>query len=270
MRSLEEEYLNIIQRENEVIEEGKLINSLLASTALFSSMALHPPKVSAKTIDSSGQVQLANQQKNRRIKIGDDEVDEILLSKEERYVAEFIYLHMKGSYEECKNDAYVIAKTLATRFIAFKEGSTPYEMVKNISSIDVDPNLFVVNDKLTYDIAQYVKKLFKNPEDMAWKERNVVWYAKKGWDPSIAKNGVYVKRISSENYDCWLFKAGETNKQEIVSNLTKDEEFLARVIYSETSTICTPFEVKLVCKVIMNRIRKKGFCKWWKDSTKRR
>ena len=50
MKSFEEEYLNIISKENEIIEEGRFVNSLLAGAALFSAASLCPPKISEKTV----------------------------------------------------------------------------------------------------------------------------------------------------------------------------------------------------------------------------
>ena len=61
----------------------------------------------------------------------------------------------------------------------------------------------------------------------------------------------------------------ETTKQEkkvnVISDQQKKIQFIARVIYSETSTVATDQEVLLVCSVIKNRIGHPGF-KYAKDA----
>lgn len=42
-------------------------------------------------------------------------------------------------------------------------------------------------------------------------------------------------------------------------NLTEQEYFVARVLYSETSTKATTDEIKMICQIIVNRIGKKDF-----------
>ena len=46
-----------------------------------------------------------------------------------------------------------------------------------------------------------------------------------------------------------------------LKNLTEKEDFVARTIYSETSSVCTKEEVNLVCDVIYNRIGDRNFGK---------
>ena len=139
--------------------------------------------------------------------------------------------------------------------MSIKSGSTPYETIKKICAIDVSEYDFQINDKLTKMIAQHVRKFVKNPEDMAWKDKTIVWYSKKNWKPTMKFK--FEMKHWTENYCFWSVQPAE-NKVNLDS-LTDQEKFLARVIYSETSTICTPFETRLVCKVIMNRIGNPNF-----------
>ena len=52
-----------------------------------------------------------------------------------------------------------------------------------------------------------------------------------------------------------------SSKNETYSNDKSDEktDFLAKVIYAETSSIATDMEVRLICRVIMNRVGRRGF-----------
>jgi len=249
-----EEYLGIIARENEVIEEGKLINSLLAGAALFSSTLMSPPKISERSVDVAQEVEIAAPlQKN-------DVESETMQTSEEEYISRFIYAQVKDFSNEdfIKTDAEInsIVRTLATRFIVYREGATPFEMVKKIGRIDISGMKFKVNDRVTESIAENVRDLVVNPESIAWEDRSIVWYAKRGWTPTD-RNFKYEMKYSTGNYCYWSLKA--MNNKVDLNSLTEDEKLLAKVIYSETSTICTPFEVKLVCKVIMNRIGRKDF-----------
>lgn len=260
MKSLEEEYLNIISKENEIIEEGKLVNSLLAGAALFSAASLCPPKISEKSVDVAEKVEMAKPQK-KTMNINGFELDEIEQSEEEVYISKFIYAQVK----DFANDNFIqldaeinsIVKTLATRFIVYKEGDTPYEMIKKIGRIDASNCDFAITDRITYSIAENVRDFVENPEEIAWKDRSIVWYAKKNWSPTDNKFK-YELKTHTKNYGYWSLQKVDQSKMDL-NSLTDDEKFLARVIYSETSTICTPFEVKLVCKVIMNRIGRKDF-----------
>lgn len=53
--------------------------------------------------------------------------------------------------------------------------------------------------------------------------------------------------------------ADSAGRQEAAPAADPKTDFLARVIYSETSTKCTDEEVRLVCSVIMNRVGNKAF-----------
>ena len=259
-RTIEEEYLGIIMKENEIIEEGKLINSLLAGSALLAAAFL-PPKVSAQTAKVA--TAAAGAPTGRRA-IGFS----FTQTAEEEHISKFIYAQVRGLAGDARaleEEITGIARTLATRFVTCREASTPYEMVRKISDVDVSGVKFAVTDRVTYCIARCVRALTESPEKMAWGDRTVVWYAKRSWRPEGPNRRRFRMKFFTANYNFWSVEgvgqrqgagAGAGGAQ---LTLTKDEALLARVIYAETSTICTPLEVKLVCKVIMNRIGKSDF-----------
>ena len=119
--TIEEEYLKIIIEQNEIIEENKLVNSLIATASLFASTLFPLPKVSDSTTDFSRDVEMVYTKRK-------DTVDENKFKQtdEEVFISKFIYAQIKDYIEtsninEISKDVEYILKTLATRHLVYKE-----------------------------------------------------------------------------------------------------------------------------------------------------
>ena len=140
---------------------------------------------------------------------------------------------------------------------ATKSGDSIKEFLHNISDFSTSKFEFKVVDHLTFSIAARAKDFVKDPKALMWSDKTITFYAEQNFTPKNTKHAKYELKYETGGYKFYSLKkdyAGFSYK-----TMTEDEKFLARVIYSETSTVCSPLEVKLVCKVILNRIGKKDF-----------
>lgn len=261
-------YLGIIQQENEVIEEGKLINSLLAGALGYSASILFPLKIDKDIVNPSLDTEMKHTvsttvDKSNKLMINGVEYAPIKLSLEELYICKFLWSQLKdfkyNNIGEANIEIDMILKTLNTRLQKYKEGDDLYEMLKKIVVFNCNEYDFEPTTRLTYMIATSVKEYFKSGAQ-TWKDSSVVFYAEKTWQPSkedLAASD-FNAAYKSTHFKFWkVIPKSETSLN--LDELSNKEKFLAQVIYSETSSICTPQEVKLVCKVIMNRIGRNEF-----------
>lgn len=262
-------YLGIIQNENEVIEEGKLINSLLAGALGYSASILFPLKIDKDVVNPSLDTEMSQTiatktvDKGNKLMIDGVEYAPIKLSLEELYVCKFIWAQLKdckyNNVGEANIEIDMILKTLNTRLQKYKEGDDLYEMLKKIVVFNCNEYDFEPTTKLTYMIANIVKDYFK-AGSLTWKDSSVVFYAEKTWKPSNEdlQASKFDAAYKSAHFKFWkVVPKAETSLN--LDELSNKEKFLAKVIYSETSSICTPQEVKLICKLIMNRIGRSEF-----------
>lgn len=264
-------YLSIIQNENDIIEEGKLLNYLLAGALGYSASFL-PLKIDAKTSGKSEELEMATteddvvKQNTNEIVVDGQKYKKINLSLEELYIAKFIWSQVKDHVDECpipklKIEVAMIFKTLNTRLQKYREADNFYSLIQKIVEYDCRSYDFDVTDDFTSFIAD-LAKTYNSGDGEVWKDSTLTFYAQKAWQPTKEmKNTVdMTARYQTEHFYIWSVKTKDNAAQNLdVDKLTDQEKFLARVIYSETSTLCSPQEVKLVCKVIMNRVKNPAF-----------
>lgn len=104
-------------------------------------------------------------------------------------------------------------------------------------------------------------------------EHQVAFYAKKlcagdkafDWDSKTPAPVIFCLNDQLKNYDGkkWSL-VKQTNSYSFLArrpgaNLTPEETFLSKVIYAETSSVATDEEVKMICRVIMNRVKNRDF-----------
>ena len=95
------------------------------------------------------------------------------------------------------------------------------------------------------NLAVLARKAYKSPEKFRW---NAVVCTNIGNKSSYEKHWEAVDSTSQYVF----LKRGK-------DNYSAKELFVARVLYSETSSIATEEELKMICKVIMNRVKNKAF-----------
>lgn len=104
-------------------------------------------------------------------------------------------------------------------------------------------------------------------------EHQVAFYAKQlcandksfDWDSKTPAPVTFCLNDQLKNYDGrqWSI-VKQTDEYSFLArrpgvNYTPEEIFLSKVIYAETSSVATEDEVKMICRVIMNRVKNKNF-----------
>ena len=157
-------------------------------------------------------------------------------------------------------EANAIAKTICTRYMMCREGSSVSSMIDKISSYDYK-SMQIEDQKAYKRVEDICRSVLASDDGGAWKNKSILVWNSKEWSPSEEerKNYDFDLEYSSKNFNFWTMKVKDSSSRDVnAESLTNDEKFLARVIYSETS-ICDQDEVKLVCRVIMNRVGKRDF-----------
>lgn len=118
MTKIEEQYLRCISEQNELIEEGSFINSLLAAAVLAGNVAFSHPKITKDNVDVSNEVGITEKQQSKAYSY-------VKLSEPELELSKFIYSQVKDLKDEDRKtiDSTVncIVRTLATRYVRYKE-----------------------------------------------------------------------------------------------------------------------------------------------------
>ena len=227
---------------------------LLHGLALAGNLMFTHPAIGKDNVEVSDKVEMATSKEDKKY-------SQVKLSDSELLLSKFIYSQVKDFQKDdpeiLKKTINDIGRTLATRYVVYKEGKNIREFLHNISNIDARKYEFEVVDEVTFEIATVAKTFLKDPRAFMWSDKTVTLYSSGGWTPKSTKKETYTLDHEVGEFKFWsLVKNGPAFRYD---KMTDDEKFLAKVIYSETSTTCTPLEIQLVCKVIINRIGNKAF-----------
>lgn len=256
------------------MKNGKILNSLIAAGALFGASML-PQKADAAQIEKPQVVQSSS-------------LNQISLTTEESGVARYLFLlisyNLNGQSDAIKLDEMkYVAKTLATYQCKFRNGSV-YDSLLRAKAIKLNAppiTSLSTSNKVFLKAAEYAQILMNNPESIKWDFGNgadPVIFVPKGTKVPVDSNYEYKQRISSDWFTYYFVKSKNSQNAQVQpqinapqknninavtpNKLTDQANFVGKVIYSETSSICTPDEVKLVCQVIFNRIGQRDFGTW--------
>ncbi len=220
------------------------------------SVLLFPPKASASNDNTS----------DAKIQLVDTPVNTgVINSEKDEYLSKFLYVQIKdnisSSLAETDKELGFLVRTLITRFYVCKESTDIINMIQRMSAIYFKPENYDLNRDVEPELHKILLKHAKNligcSKALMWEDLSIVFYTTKNFKaPENDKNNIWTLKAQSAHFFYWSIKSIKNPEIFNADKLTEQEKFLARVIYSETSTICTPFEIRLVCKVIMNRIRK--------------
>lgn len=244
--NFENVYLSIIDEENEIIEENKIFNSILAAGMLFTSALL--PSISnaqEKEIAKNSIVQAEN-------------IINISVTTEEATIIRYLYTLLKincQNYEKkdlIKELSY-ICQIFATNAIQYNKKVCDYLVESKVCVLSTTSNIsFNKSDFLMRICINYGKQLVNNPESLKFKNNLIMIFRRIGDDdPKNTDKFEYELKNQTSAFKYYVIKKN--------NNLTPQENFLAKVLYSETSSVCNEKELKLICKVIMNRIGNKNF-----------
>lgn len=180
-------------------------------------------------------------------------IDLEALSKDEIYFVNVLIalIRRPSSAEDMEKAFQCIVKTLCSKYLEEKSlengPKTLADTVKSFaqaSKIQARDDVLRIRGKLAEKLATLARSAMKNPKKYRW--------------AAVACTNA----SSGKTYKTW--EVVDSTSQYVFlkrkkGNYSTKELFVARVLYAETSSVATEEEVKLICRVILNRIGKKDF-----------